>query len=105
MISDEQRIAMLNKMSKILSVLPECSSIGEVSNATGIPTSTIQRYLNRKDLLEEVIGETLCEEFFPKIQEWLANAKMNGLINGGKVSQERHGYLKDEIGKFKENKR
>ena len=105
MVSKEQKIKMLNNLSEIIKVLPTSSNINEIHQQTGISTSTIQRYLNRKDLLLDLIGDdTICEEIFQVHQEWLKSAKKEGLQKGGRVSQERYGYLKEEDGKFRGNK-
>ena len=50
MLSKKQEEERLEKFIKILDVLPSCESILEISTKTGIPTSTIQRYLNDKTL-------------------------------------------------------
>lgn len=106
MTSEEQKITMIKKLKDILSVMSNTSSIKEISNLTKIPTSTIQRYLNRKDLLSELLNdETLCEEVFKNNQEWLKNAKEEGLKRGGKNSQLNNDYTKDELGKFTGSKK
>lgn len=107
MISEKQRLERLQKFSKILVALPDCNSIGEISEVTNIPTSTIQRYLNDKKLYEEffleagMIKEDNVDELFERIQSSLKEYKQNGLSKGGKKSQELHGYEKDENGKFR----
>lgn len=108
MLSEKQRLDRLKNFSKILVALPDCNSIGEISEVTEIPTSTIQRYLNDKRLYEEFFSEAgkvsediEVSEVFERIQNTLKEYKQNGLSKGGKKSQELHGYEKDENGKFK----
>lgn len=107
MLSKKQRLERLQNFSKILVALPNCNSIGEISEVTKIPTNTIQRYLNDKKLYEEffleagIVKEDMeVDEVFERIQNDLKEYKQNGLSKGGKKSQELHGYAKDENGKF-----
>lgn len=105
MVSDEQRKEILGKLSNILRAMKTCSSIKEVEEMTGIPSSTIQRYLSREDYFKELAGEgLLSSENVPKAlkytQDWLKTSKRAGLSRGGKTSQERHGFQKTEDGKF-----
>ena len=79
--------------------------IKEVEEITGIPSSTIQRYLSREDYFKELAGEGLLSpENVPKAlkytQDWLKTSKRAGLSRGGKTSQERYGFQKTEDGKF-----
>ena len=53
-VSDEQRKEILGKLSSILRAMKTCSSIKEVEEITGIPSSTIQRYLSREDYFKEL---------------------------------------------------
>ena len=79
MRSKEQEIEMLKKTALILSLLPITDSIKEISKKTGIPTSTIQRYLNNEELIKEVLKITNSkdsyEELSIRIKEWLKNSK------------------------------
>lgn len=104
-VSDEQRKEILGKMSKILRAMKTCSSIKEVEEQTGIPSSTIQRYLGREDYFRELAGAGLLSpNNVPKALEftrdWLQTSKQAGNRRGGKTSQERHGYQKTNDGKF-----
>lgn len=109
MLSNEQRLERLKKLSNILKVLPECSSIGAISNKTNIPTSTIQRYLNNKEIFLELYLEEekttqnfkAGEEAFLHAQKFLLESKKAGLSKGGTKSQELYGYEKNSDGKFK----
>ena len=105
MVSDEQRKEILGKLSNILRAMKTCSSIKEVEEITGIPSSTIQRYLSREDYFKELAGEGLLSpENVPKAlkytQDWLKTSKRAGLSRGGKTSQEKYGFQKTEDGKF-----
>lgn len=106
MVSNAQKIEMLEKLSRILREMKTCSNISEISERTGIPTSTIQRYLNRPDYFQELSSNGLLKpENVPKALEftrdWLIQAKQAGLKKGGETSQDRHGYAKGEGGHFK----
>lgn len=124
MVSEKQRIEMLRKLSSILMVLNSCHNIDEITRKTGIPSSTVQRYLNRKDLLfgllkDEGLFETtfqksqtaipntyqFVEQTFEQNKEWLQNSKKEGLSRGGLESQRKYGYSKNEVGKFNGPKR
>lgn len=106
MISEEQKTTMLKKLKDILSVMNNTGSIKEISDLTKIPTSTIQRYLNRKDLLLELLNDdVLCEKVFKNNQEWLKKSKEEGLKRGGENSQINNYYIKDELGRFNGNKK
>ncbi len=101
-VSDEQKINMLKKLSAILVALKDCQNIQEISNCTTIPTSTIQRYLNKKDLLLELVNydQDFCEEIFEQNQLWLKRANTLGKQKGGSTTQARYGFEKKEFGKF-----
>lgn len=107
MINAEQHLRMLEKLSDILKALPNSKNINEVSKKTNIPTSTIQRYLNRKDLILELTNYDikLTTEILEKIHEWLKKAKKEGNQKGGVTSQTMYHYSKDKYGKFNGNKR
>ncbi|MBQ8131061.1 MAG: hypothetical protein IJ193_01055 [Bacilli bacterium] len=106
MVSNAQKREMLEKLSTILREMQTCTNIPEISEKTGIPTSTIQRYLNRPDYFMELSDAgLLSRENVPKALEftrdWLTTAKQNGLQKGGQTSQEKHGFSKGEGGHFK----
>lgn len=112
MLSEEQRIEKLRKLSLILRVFPNCKSIGEISEKTNILTSTIQRYLNDKKMFVEFFVQDIkvsqleeIEKTYEEVQEFLKKSKGEGLSKGGKKSQELHGYKKDKYGKFKGNRK
>jgi len=90
-------IIILERIRKEISLINECNSISELSNKTGIPTSTIQRDLNDYNRVVEIFGK----DVFDEIQNWLKTSKKIGLSNGGKKSQQLYNYEKDELGHFK----
>ena len=58
MISNAQQIERLNKVKQIISALPTCNTIGEINQITDISTSSIQRYLNKHELIQHHINNT-----------------------------------------------
>ena len=102
MLSVSQRIAMLEKLSMILIEMKSCSCIQEISERTGIPASTIQRYLQREDLLLILFeyNTSVCAAFRLQINLWLKNAKETGNQLGGEVTQKKYGYQKVKSGNF-----
>ncbi len=102
MVSIKQRIKMLDNLSIILNQMKICTSIQEISDNTKIPTSTIQRYLNRKDLLLQLLEYNLehCQQMREQIEIWLNNSKQIGHQQGGLTTQKRYGYQKLKSGKF-----
>lgn len=108
MRSKEQEIRMLKDLTTIIELLPTTNSIKEISEITEIPTSTIQRYLNKKELIIKILEKEKFEDYyglFEYIDNWLKNSKIEGNRKGGVISQERHSYSKDEVGKFTGNNR
>lgn len=113
MLSEDQKFEQLRKLFLILEALPSCENIGEISEKTNIPTSTIQRYLNDEskfiDLYaqesDEVSKLAKAQLTYEKVQAYLKKAKANGHSKGGKNSQLLHGYDKDEQGRFKGGRR
>ena len=99
MFSKEQEIERLNKISLIMSVIWESTSIKDISDKTKISTSSIQRYLNNDDLLREA---GLTSDDILEVRKWLLNSKMNGLSTGGKKTQSKYGgsYTRVDDGKF-----
>ena len=107
--SKEQEIEMLKKLSEILKILSTTKSIKEISKLTNIPTSTIQRYLNNKDLILKLLnsleGTATYDQVAEQISVWLQQAKNEGHKKGGIISQEKYGYKKGEAGKFSGNRK
>ena len=100
MLNKNQYIEILNRIKKEIENINKANSIGELSKLTNIPRSTIQRDLNKRDIIVSIAGV----ETFEFIQEWLESSKKRGLSQGGKNSQANHGYIKDEKGHFKGSK-
>lgn len=110
MVSDSQRLEILHKMSLLISNIKNCNNIKELSEVTGIPSSTIQRYLSREDYFEELSKEGILKSDNVKValnytKSWLERSKKEGLKKGGLTSQERYGYSKNSEGKFNGNGR
>lgn len=97
MLSNEQVIERMKKVRSILDELNNSSSIKEISEKTKIPTSTIQRYLNNNKLLKEC---GLTDNDIANINTWLSNSKKSGLSKGGKNSQEKYTYNRDNSGHY-----
>lgn len=66
-------------------------TITEISKALGMTKSSVQRYLN-------AVEDSEIKEM---IREYLAANKLEGKQKGGKISQSKYGYAKDESGYFK----
>ena len=89
------------KLQRLIEVYRSCkneiNSIKELSLklGKGFSTSTIQRYfheLYKKNIIDKDEYDEICI--------WLSNNKKISTSIGGKVSQEKHGYSKDELGHF-----
>lgn len=105
MESESQRIERLQKMSSVLKSMKDCSNIKEIEEKTGVPRSTIQRYLNRPDYYEDLVTDGYVkreniENLMDYTKEWLNKSKHEGLKRGGTISQEKYGFSKGEDGKF-----
>lgn len=70
----------------------------ELFKITGIPTSSIQRYMT-SSRMRELLGH----DIFEYIQDKRKDNKIEGLSKGGKKSIELYGYSKDGVGKFISN--
>lgn len=108
-LSEDQRIDMLNGFRKILlSIQGGAKNISDVSKDTGIPRSTIQRWLKRDDFYSDVYELNNCIGDLPTqqdVENWLQNAKNVGHKKGGLISQEIYGYSKNSDGKFSGGKK
>ena len=71
------------------------STIIEISNATGIPASTCQRYLNLKEYSNILIKKTNRT-----VQEQLHFNRLKGNQKGGRTTFEKYESKKSEDGKF-----
>lgn len=105
MLSEDQRKEILKKMSIIFTMTKTCESIKEIEEITNIPSSTIQRYLNKEEYFKDLVslgilqGEEV-EKAINYTKDWLNRSKKRGTIKGGVSSQKRYGYKKDNNGKF-----
>ena len=94
----EEKEIKLNKLLETYRILKnDITSIKVLSEklCNCFSTSTIQRYFHELYNLR-IIDDNEYEE----ICIWLNNNKNNSRSIGGKVSQERYGYSKDELGHF-----
>lgn len=96
MTSNEQERKMIERLNVILKNYHNYKSIRELSDYLNIPTSTIQRDLNKSKLIISTKGLKIYND----VQEWLMNSKKIGLSRGGKKSQEMYIYKRDNIGKY-----
>lgn len=97
MLSKEQAAEKEKKILKcVRTFLKSNGNIQEVSKITGIPTSSVQRYLNEKETILERLGNDIYEA----VQEQLRLNKEEGLSRGGKVTTSRYSYLRDNSGKY-----
>ena len=89
------------KLQKLIEVYRnfknDLNSIKELSEklGNGFSTSTIQRYFH--ELYEKNYIE---KEEYDEICIWLNNNKKVSRSIGGKISQEKYGFSKDELGHF-----
>lgn len=92
----EQEIEMLKKLTIILKEMPTSKSIRDISEKTGISTSTIQKYLNKKEyiikFLETTESSKTYGELSDEIKEWLQTAKKEGPYKGINTLKEQGGY-------------
>lgn len=92
----EQEIEMLKRLSLILKELQNSKTIRDISEKTGIPTSTIQKYLNKKEYIEKFLETTKStktyEEVSENIKAWLVQAKLEGPIKGITVLKKQGRY-------------
>lgn len=96
MLSKEQEEEKRLKILKVAKHFFEHGgSIEEVSASTGIPESSVQRYLH-----DPVIINELGKEVYDVIQIKIKESKQEGLSKGGKTYAENNDFTKNEIGKF-----
>jgi len=95
----QEKLAILIKSYRELK--DEIKSIKEFSEVLGkgFSKSTIQRYFH-----EMHEHKLITETEYKEICEWLKNNAKEGNSLGGKVSQEKYGFKKDELGHFKGGK-
>ena len=100
MTSDRQYKAIEIKILKVAKAFLEnpVSNI-ELAEITGIPSSSVQRYLNDTRLIY-----LLGKDSFDKIQELLKSNTLAARQKGGIISTTNNMPLRDSIGKFRGNK-
>ena len=100
MLSDRQ---YKEKIKRILLVpktfLENPVSNIELSEITGISSSSVQRYLNDPEIIT-----LLGKESFDKIQELLKHNTLAARVKGGIISTTNNMPLRDSNGKFSDNK-
>ena len=105
----EQQIAMLNKLSMILSNLPKSNSIRDISNKTGIPQTTVYNYLHNDKLICDFLGMEKdskdVKEFFAYLKIWSEHAKKMGPIKGNMILEERYGQCFGGANRHQKGKR
>lgn len=102
MLSEEQKRQINLNILKVTSeFLATGHSIEEVAKATDLSSSSVQRYLNDKDRIIELLGEEVYEE----IQALLKELKENAIRKGGINSTSKNTPIRDSSGKFVGNQR
>ncbi|MCI9084730.1 MAG: hypothetical protein HFH46_03870 [Bacilli bacterium] len=103
MMSEEQKKIKLKRiLFTVQSFLEsDCRNLEELSKEIGIPSSSIQRYLKEKQVIEEYFGS----EIYEIIRERLAFNKTEGLSKGGINFVNFNISTKDETGKFTGSRR
>ena len=101
MLSEEQRRKIDLRIMKVTrAFLEHPVSIEEISNITGIPSSTVQR-----DLKNERIIELFGLDVYEEIQSLLKNNRLESQKKGGVASTRKNEPLRDENGRFNGNKK
>jgi hypothetical protein len=96
MLSREQEEQKRLKILRVAKYFIEHGGkIDEVSIATGIPFSSIQRYLHDPLIINE-----LGKDVYDAIQEKVKQNKQEGLSKGGRTYASNNKYTKNEAGKF-----
>ena len=103
MTSEEQAEEILRKKKLVIEVFltDSVSSIGEVSEITGISESSVQRYLND----EEIILSYYNMDVYDAIKNKLSNSKSMGKVIGGSRTAESGTWQKGPDAKFTGSKR
>jgi len=103
MLSEEQKKIKLKKiLFTVQSFLQsDCRSLEELSKEIGVSSSSIQRYLGEKQIIEEYFGT----EIYEMIRERLTINKEEGLSKGGINFANYNVSTKDKSGKFTGSKR
>lgn len=101
MLSEEQEELKRLKILRVAKHFMEHGgSMIEVGEATGVPASSVQRYLNDQEIII-----LLGREAYDSIQDKLKENKQEGLSRGGKNYYANNEFTKDELGKFSGSKK
>ena len=96
MLTKEQEEVIMGKVKMVVKAFGMASgNINEISRLTGIPTSSVQRYLNSERVVQ-LFGPEVANSIKKKLEENLHNAK----IKGGQNYALNNVAEKDELGKF-----
>lgn len=96
MISELQQKAIDKKILQVVKdFYVNGGSIEDVSKRTGISSSSVQRYLNHKNIVT-----LLGQEVYDNVQEKLLLNKQNGLSKGGTNSTHKYIGVRDDKGQF-----
>ena len=103
MLSEEQRKLKIKRIIFTVQSFLEsdCHNLEELSNHINISSSSIQRYLNEKQIIEEYFGE----EIYEIVREKIEFNKREGLSKGGTNFVNYNVSTKDEFGKFTGSRR
>ena len=101
MLSEDQRREIDLRIMKVTrTFLEHPVSIKEISEITGVSSSTVQR-----DLKSTRIIELFGEDVYDEIQALIDNNKIESRKKGGVVSTRNNVPLRDSIGRFNGNKK
>ena len=100
MQSEQQTLARENRVKiAVVSFLKEKKTIKQISEETGISTSSIQRYLNDEELIKTVFNKN-AEFISEEIKRRLKENKIEGLSLGGTNFAKSNNPTKDKLGRF-----
>ena len=96
MVSKQQRIEIDQKILKCVEIfLTSGGTMEELSTKIKIPSSSVQRYLNSKRIIE-LIGQDAYDEVQKKLKENTLEARSKG----GTISTIKNTSVRDDDGKF-----
>lgn len=103
MLSEEQKKIKIKRIIFTVQSFLEsdCKNLEELSEKIGIPSSSIQRYLKEKEVIEEYFGV----EIYEMVREKIEFNKIEGLSKGGTNFVNFNVSTKDEFGKFTGSRR
>ena len=105
MLSDEQQMEKKKSVEKVVTqFLKSKKTIKEISAETGIPTSSVQRYLNDESYIREIFGSRanlIIEEIHRKLDQ----NKLEGHVLGGQTYAQNYEATRGYSGLFTGSKR